>query len=748
MFEAFRAAALAGDVTSEQAKEILSQTHKTVAAGPITFWLSRVDPKTGKTFYYSPQTKKSLWVLPPGGQIISASTRQSIPRLEGRSQSLSTQLGTTQEYELACGACDADVTGLVHCKKCGALVIVPDKDESTSKSRPNLRLSLEDGKPENSIGVEEDPKSPKLTPISPPSKAAPTRSGYTPKSRASPLHTRMNSVTSKVLPPPVQSEPPSPKLPPMELPASIMRAPSKPAPRRAQSVVPELESPLHEDKKAEYDMQRKPSELERKLREAVDPATRLRERSKAQEHAPSIPDELPPPPDEPPPEESPPVSSEDDPSARDTSVSRPSRRMLVRGLDDVEDMVVGHENAEPSKDDKHHKDEKDEKELQAFIESLRPQYGDGQLAKEPEKYLKNFFVQMINIPESKRHIVFHEFFLSVFWHEPVLQELLKYSSWKQWLLILISEAQNTSDEILDYVLMTLIGMCGYFFRKYSESANAVCYLESREPLPLGSGTEMRSMRDFLIDATTEIDRHSQGISLRVLAGTAVKIVAWDRRPAWVAPDFAAGEWQNLFSMLEAQEEYLFFPLPDRQFTLPDVPYFAGMPVIESTIAMLEKIKVHQLDAVPETPPELARLQKLYSTKGMQELEFFKGLRDFFAFYGQIDCMEIYKSEFAIKAKVPPNCSLSEFCHLLQSRKRIEYQKVQKTVTEYLKNVREHYRKVFSGEIAFNPRLDRSKKTRDTKEDGSVRRTLVRENSIAGRPHGRQSSIRVGETRLL
>lgn len=894
MLEAFRAAALAGDVTSEQVKEILT-SHQ---ASSFVFWQSRIDPKSGRKYYYNPKLKSSVWVLPPGAQLATAP--QDKPHLLSRSPSFtprqelrSQSLGTKSEDEFACGLCDADVTGLTTCAKCGALVLIPDEKEATTTNtatnrtsvtassqrasmignhRPNLRLSLEDGKPtlhrvssDPNLSVEDDSKSPRISPVSPPAKTAPTRNGYTPKSsRPSPHADRMRGARVKsesiegnsnigvsgtqageVVASPrlcAATEPPTP--------TSRTAPPSKPAPKREKSVVfptSSLEigdSPTNttttitstssdsssngDEKKplsVEYDMTRKPSEPEKKLRENVyvDPIVKFREltaRSKEAKrrsannldtdpvdlsgssscpsigastgsfppleelHLPPPPDsDEPPPPDSdeppppdpdepPPPEGEPPCETEDDNSANTPSHKQQpqySRKKLVRALDNVEDKVVGSEVNDESVNTR---TKRENSELLAFIETLRPQYGEGQLAREPDKLLKNFFVQIINIPESKRHLIFHEFFLSVFWHENVLQELLKYGSWKQWLLILISEAQTTSDEILDYVLMTLIGMCGYFFRKYSEATNSVSKLESEEALPLGFGTEMRSMRDFLIDATTEIDKHSQGISFRVLAGTAIKIVAWDNRPSWVAPDFACAQWQNLFSMLEAQEEYIFFPLPDKQFTLPDSPDFPGMTVVESTIAMLEKIKVHQLDAVPETIPELARLQKIYVAKGIQELEFFRSVRDFFAFYGQIDCMEIHKSGFTIRTKVPVNCSISEFCHLLQNRKRIEYQKVQKKVAEYLKMVREHYKKIFAGEIAFTPRADNRGKrmsnnvpSRKESKDDSVnkshsvsglgdastpRRSHIRVEGGLNRvdKHSRHSSIKVGETRLL
>jgi len=279
--------------------------------------------------------------------------------------------------------------------------------------------------------------------------------------------------------------------------------------------------------------------------------------------------------------------------------------------------------------------------------------------------------------------------------------LLNFGSWKQWLLILIAEATVSHHEILEYVLMTLIEMCFYFFRKFSPQHNGIRQVHENKHLLLdfvGSGNS-RCMADFLQDALTEIDKQSDNIvSFKTLSGLNMRICSWDRKPSWVRPDFTAVEWPNLIASVEAQEEYLFFPPPKREFCMPPGGVeFLGLPVLESIVVLFEKIKVQQLTECEERAPELVQLQKYYSTKTAQEYEFFKALRDFFRFYSEIDCMELQKTGFHLKAKVPPRCTANEIVQLFLNRKRQYGSKAQKKVTSFLNQVSDYYCKVFSGE---------------------------------------------------
>jgi len=255
------------------------------------------------------------------------------------------------------------------------------------------------------------------------------------------------------------------------------------------------------------------------------------------------------------------------------------------------------------------------KEMHKFVEEvMRPKYGQGQLLKDPE-LLKSFFVYIINIPENLRHVVFHEFFLAIFWREEILEQLLQFGSWKQWLLILIAEAAMTQHEGFEYVLMTLVEMFYYFFRKFSAPHNGIRQVHENKHLILDFPSQTnRTMADFLRDALTEIDRQSDRlVSFRVLSGMNLRICFWDRKPKWVRPDFTAVEWANLMASLETQEEYLFFAGPKGEFTMPrGGTEFLGLPVLESIVVLLEKLRVYHLAECEEQGNDLKELQKYYS----------------------------------------------------------------------------------------------------------------------------------------
>lgn len=96
--------------------------------------------------------------------------------------------------------------------------------------------------------------------------------------------------------------------------------------------------------------------------------------------------------------------------------------------------------------------------------------------------------------------------------------------------------------------------------------------------------------------------------------------------------------------------------------------------------------------------------------------------------------------FEVKAKPPPRCSQSDFCHLLLARKRICYgtkNQVQKKVSAYIGKVSELYARVFAGEIQLAPHL-----LKDRRSISPSRSSLQRENSIDSmtRSSGRRDTL--------
>lgn len=355
-------------------------------------------------------------------------------------------------------------------------------------------------------------------------------------------------------------------------------------------------------------------------------------------------------------------------------------------------------------------------ELNFINDVLRPKYGDGKLLTEPG-LVESLFVYMVN-NASQRHVIFCEFFLSCFRNETMLQQLLKNGWWKRCLLVLISEANDTNNEaldyismshneVLDYVLLTLSELFAYFFRHFDEPHNVVPQLGSKEPLPLGL-TGKVTMCSFLMDAANEFGRHRMhGITLKILLALNNRLCDWTIKPRWVT-DFSCFEWYNLFSSLEAQEEMLFFHQKD--FVLPIEGEFAGLGLLESIVTLLERVKASSLESVPEVDPAIIKLQKIWAVRGAQEYDFFSRVRDFFRYIGDMDaCMDKVGAKTAgiiFRAQAPPHCSQAEFSQLLLGRKRLNYgnsSSVQKKVHAYVNRSIEHYKKVFVGEAQLAPR---------------------------------------------
>lgn len=379
-----------------------------------------------------------------------------------------------------------------------------------------------------------------------------------------------------------------------------------------------------------------------------------------------------------------------------------------------------------------------EADMTFLNEVLRPKYGDGQLLKDPA-LVDSLFAHMVS-RESLRRVMFCEFFLSCFRQELILQAMLRKASWKVWLLTLISGSSTFGAEtvMLDYVLMTLIEMFAYFFHRFSENENTILGTDVSLGIGVPSGKHV-TMYDFIMDAALVIAREtSKDVCLRVFSGTFSKIGSWGPlKPPWAVPDFLMPQWQNLFSSLEAVEECVFLMIPSKEFHMPEGPLFPGMGVVEAVISLLEKLKIKELDQVVETDPAILKLQRAYSSKGIQELDFFRGVRDFFQFYSNLGCMEKHKFGFETKAKPPARCSQAEFVHLLLSRKRVTYgtkSQLQKKVAAYVAKVGEIYSKVFAGQLQAAPHLVMGRNKSPTRASGGGGgEAVLRRSSTVGRP---------------
>jgi len=241
---------------------------------------------------------------------------------------------------------------------------------------------------------------------------------------------------------------------------------------------------------------------------------------------------------------------------------------------------------------------------------LRPKYGDGQLLKDPS--LVDSLFALMTTRESLRKVIFCEFFLSCFRQDVILQAMLRRASWKCWLVSLISEA-GVGTEMVDYVLMTLIEMFSYFFHRFSENENTILGTDIVLGIGVSFGKHI-TMYDFVMDAAFVLVRaSSKEVCLRMFSGTFSKIASWGPlKPPWAVPNFLMPQWQNLFSSIEAVEECIFFTIPSKEFCLPERPVFPGMSAVDAIIALLERLKVKEFDQIVETDPAILKLQKAYS----------------------------------------------------------------------------------------------------------------------------------------
>jgi len=130
-------------------------------------------------------------------------------------------------------------------------------------------------------------------------------------------------------------------------------------------------------------------------------------------------------------------------------------------------------------------------------------------------------------------------------------------------------------------------------------------------------------------------------TFQLLASLMLKLGSWTAaKPPWALPIVAMVEWQNLFSMLEVLEDITFFQennknatvgstkKPSKEFVMPKLD-LKSMPAVEACIALLQKLKVSEIAEVPDPDPTVFKLQQHYCRVGMQELAFFKEVRDFF-----------------------------------------------------------------------------------------------------------------------
>jgi len=72
--------------------------------------------------------------------------------------------------------------------------------------------------------------------------------------------------------------------------------------------------------------------------------------------------------------------------------------------------------------------------------------------------------------------------------------------------------------------------------------------------------------------------------------------------------------------------------PVKEFVLPRLE-LKSMPAVEACIALLQKLKVSEIADVPDPDPTVFKLQQHYCRVGVQELQFFREVRDFFMLQG-------------------------------------------------------------------------------------------------------------------
>lgn len=170
--------------------------------------------------------------------------------------------------------------------------------------------------------------------------------------------------------------------------------------------------------------------------------------------------------------------------------------------------------------------------------------------------------------------------------------------------------------------------------------------EACELIPLGLSREKDlCYGDFLSDALSYVTMCTKvENTIQLIASLMLKLGSWtSAKPPWALPIVAMVEWQNLFSMLEVLEDVTFFQenvktatvgakKATKDFVMPRLELKA-MPAIEACIALMQKLKVSEISQVPDPDPTVFKLQQYYCRVGVQELGFFREVRDFFMLQG-------------------------------------------------------------------------------------------------------------------
>lgn len=278
-----------------------------------------------------------------------------------------------------------------------------------------------------------------------------------------------------------------------------------------------------------------------------------------------------------------------------------------------------------------------------FLKQICP---DGRLTS--PNSLSGFFHFVQKCPPTKRLDVLNQYFMTSWCQPGILEEMLKQSQWKHWLLP-ISSVPDTEEKVvvrarlMEYMTLMIVEVFCHFFREYDENAGVLPKLDSGELVTLDFERRGKdaTMTDFLVDAISYISLlHSRDVTTRILTAFITKLSAWNAsfKPRWAAPTVSEKAWPNFFSMLAGIEEYLFFSnrkeksalRKEREFSLGTGPVFLELPLVNATYKLLQKLKFDRWADLPENDAELGKLQALFQGKGQQEEAFFVGLRDFFA----------------------------------------------------------------------------------------------------------------------